>query len=78
MPNKQNEIEKKGNAIEVRIYAEDPFNNFFPGNGKLKYLREPTENPGVRIQTGIRDKDVISTFYDPMIAKLITYGSTRS
>jgi acetyl/propionyl-CoA carboxylase alpha subunit len=61
----------------VRIYAEDPFNGFLPGNGKLKYLREPVENKGVRIETGVRDKDVISTYYDPMIAKLITYGATR-
>jgi 3-methylcrotonyl-CoA carboxylase alpha subunit len=77
LPKKQSEINKKGNAIEVRIYAEDPFNGFLPGNGKLKYLREPVENQGVRIETGVRDKDVISTYYDPMIAKLITYGATR-
>lgn len=62
----------------MRIYAEDPFNNFLPGNGKLKYLREPLENNGVRIETGVRDKDEISTFYDPMISKLITYGPTRA
>lgn len=77
LPKKQSEINKKGNAIEVRIYAEDPFNNFLPGNGKLKYLREPIAHEGVRIETGVRDKDVISTFYDPMIAKLITYGKNR-
>lgn len=78
LPKKQSEINKKGNAIEVRIYAEDPFNGFLPGNGKLKYLREPAEHGGVRIQTGVRDKDVISTYYDPMISKLITYGATRA
>jgi len=39
LPKKQSEIEKKGNAIEVRIYAEDPFNNFLPGNGTLKYFK---------------------------------------
>lgn len=49
LPKKQSEINKKGNAIEVRIYAEDPFNGFLPGNGKLKYLREPAEHGGVRI-----------------------------
>ncbi len=78
LPKTQKEINKKGNAIEVRIYAEDPFNNFLPGNGTLKYLREPLENDGVRIETGVRDKDEISTFYDPMISKLITYGPTRA
>jgi 3-methylcrotonyl-CoA carboxylase alpha subunit len=78
LPKGQDEIGKKGKAIEVRIYAEDPFNGFLPGNGKLKYLREPLENAGVRIETGVRDKDVISTYYDPMIAKLITYGPTRA
>lgn len=78
LPKKQSEIEKKGNGIEVRIYAEDPFNNFLPGNGTLKYFKEPAAHEGVRIETGVREKDTISTFYDPMIAKLITYGKTRS
>lgn len=54
LPKKQHEINKKGNAIEVRIYAEDPFNNFLPGSGTLKYFKEPAENPGVRIETGVR------------------------
>lgn len=49
LPKTQEQIFKKGNAIEVRIYAEDPFNNFLPGSGKLKYLREPVANEGVRI-----------------------------
>ena len=78
LPKTQQEINKKGNAIEVRIYAEDPFNNFLPGSGKLKYLREPNPSDSVRIETGIRDKDTISTFYDPMIAKLVTYAPTRA
>ena len=77
LPKKQSEIQKKGSAIEVRIYAEDPFNNFLPGSGTLHYFREPLENKGVRIETGVREHDTISTFYDPMIAKLITYGETR-
>ena len=61
----------------MRIYAEDPFNNFMPGSGTLKYFKEPQENKGVRIETGVREHDTISTFYDPMIAKLITYAETR-
>ncbi|CAM6005213.1 unnamed protein product [Sphagnum balticum] len=78
LPKNQSEIKKKGNAIEVRIYAEDPFNNFLPGNGTLKYFKEPLESEGVRIETGVRERDTISTFYDPMIAKLITYGEDRA
>ena len=78
LPKKQNQINKKGNAIEVRIYSEDPFNNFLPGNGKLEYFKEPLKSEGVRIETGVREHDTISTFYDPMIAKLITYGKDRN
>jgi 3-methylcrotonyl-CoA carboxylase alpha subunit len=78
LPKKQSELNKKGNAIEVRIYSEDPFNNFLPGNGTLNFFREPKEAKGVRIETGVREKDTISTFYDPMIAKLITYGKDRT
>ena len=52
--------------------------NFLPGNGKLKYFKEPKDKEGVRIETGVREKDTISTFYDPMIAKLITYGKDRN
>ncbi len=74
LPKKQHEIEKKGKAIEVRIYSEDPFNNFLPNHGTLKYFKEPLAQEGVRIETGVRENDSISTFYDPMIAKLITYG----
>lgn len=77
LPKKQHEIQKNGNAIEVRIYSEDPFNNFLPNHGQLKYFKEPKEENGVRIETGVREHDTISTFYDPMIAKLITYAPTR-
>ena len=44
LPKKQSEIDKKGNAIEVRIYSEDPFNNFLPGNGTLQFFKEPQES----------------------------------
>lgn len=49
LPKKQHEIQKKGNAIEVRIYSEDPFNNFLPNHGTLKYFKQPAEQNGVRI-----------------------------
>lgn len=78
LPKKQEELKINGHAIEVRIYSEDPYNNFFPGNGKLSYLREPVEEPGrVRLETSIRQGDEISIFYDPMISKLICWGQDR-
>lgn len=62
----------------MRIYSENPFNGFLPGNGTLKYFRDAKEvGDKVRIETGVREGDTISTFYDPMIAKLITYADTR-
>lgn len=67
-----------GHAIEARIYAEDPDNNFLPGSGHIKFLREPKKIDNVvRIDTGVRENDVISTFYDPMISKLIVWGNDR-
>jgi len=77
LPKKQNELSINGHAIEVRLYSEDPYNGFLPGSGKISYLREPVEDAHTRIETGVREKDEISIFYDPMIAKLITYGRNR-
>lgn len=67
-----------GHAVEARIYSEDPFQKFLPANGKLKYLREPINSEIVRIDSGIREKDEISIFYDPMISKLIVWGKDRN
>lgn len=67
-----------GHAIETRIYAEDPDNNFLPRSGKIHVLREPIKKEGlVRIDTGVREGDEISIFYDPMISKLIVWGKDR-
>lgn len=64
--------------MEARIYAEDPENNFLPGSGKIYVLKEPAVSEDkVRIDTGVRQGDEISTFYDPMISKLIVHGETR-
>ena len=68
-----------GHAFEARIYAEDPDNGFLPGNGLIKVLKEPQAvEKQVRIDTGVRQGDVISTFYDPMISKLIVWGEDRN
>lgn len=64
--------------MEARIYSEDPENNFLPGSGKLQILREPKQiKDEVRVDTGVREGDTITTFYDPMISKLIVHAESR-
>lgn len=69
--------------MEARVYAEDPDMNFLPQSGTIHYLREPrhreSENPdeNVRVDTGVREGDEISIFFDPMISKLIVKGTDR-
>lgn len=72
----QADVNLQGHAIEVRLYAEDPFNNFLPSTGTIE-LFEQLARPGVRYDTGIVSGQEISPFYDPMIAKLITRGESR-
>ena len=74
---KQEDVRLKGWAIEARVYAEDPFRNFLPSIGRLVKYMPPQENEVVRVDTGIYEGGEVSMYYDPMIAKLITYGSTR-
>ncbi len=78
---KQKDIGINGWAVETRIYAEDPYRNFLPSIGRLRRMRFPAEGKldkgEVRIDTGVREGDEISMFYDPMIAKLITHGKDR-
>lgn len=73
---KQSDIRRCGHAIELRVYAEDPSNNFLPSTGKLETYREP-EGEGVRVDSGFTEGMDIPIFYDPMIAKLITHGNSR-
>ncbi|MGE3920603.1 MAG: acetyl-CoA carboxylase biotin carboxylase subunit [Gammaproteobacteria bacterium] len=77
LPHKQSEIKLQGHAFEVRIYAEDPNNQFLPSTGQINYCQFPIENENVRVDTGIEEGDTITPFYDPMIAKLITWSNTR-
>ena len=72
----QEQIKINGHAIECRINAEDPFNNFMPSTGRITHSLLPT-GPGVRIDTGVYPGFEITPFYDPMIAKLIVWGETR-
>eukprot|EP01100_Stratorugosa_tubuloviscum_P004906 TRINITY_DN2240_c1_g1_i1.p1 TRINITY_DN2240_c1_g1~~TRINITY_DN2240_c1_g1_i1.p1 ORF type:complete len:698 (+),score=367.81 TRINITY_DN2240_c1_g1_i1:93-2186(+) len=78
LPLKQEEIPLVGHAFEARIYAENPRNNFSPGTGKVVRLKQPeADGISVRIDTGIRQGDEVSVYYDPMIAKLIVHDVDR-
>ena len=74
----QNRITKSGHAIECRLYAEDPSKNFLPSPGKISKLKTPsTTSNNIRLDIGVDEGDEISFYYDPMIAKIISKGSTR-
>ena len=73
----QEDIAMKGHAIELRVYAEDPATNFLPDIGTLETYRLP-QGPGVRVDDGFEEGMEIPIYYDPMIAKLITYGENRA
>lgn len=75
---KQEEIKLTGWALESRVYAEDPYRNFLPSTGRLVRYLPPAESDAVRVDTGVYDGGEISMFYDPMIAKLVTYGKDRT
>ncbi|MCW8883694.1 MAG: acetyl/propionyl/methylcrotonyl-CoA carboxylase subunit alpha [Motiliproteus sp.] len=77
LPLSQQQIRVKGHAVEVRVYAEDPDNDFLPATGTLSYLRTPAENSHVRVDTGVIEGDEVSVYYDPMIAKLIVWDESR-
>ncbi|WP_127752470.1 acetyl/propionyl/methylcrotonyl-CoA carboxylase subunit alpha [Devosia sp. 1566] len=81
LPLTQDEVQRNGWAIESRLYAEDPYRNFLPSTGRLTRYRPPAQSHTpelvVRNDTGVFEGGVISTFYDPMIAKLCTWAPTR-
>jgi propionyl-CoA carboxylase alpha chain len=77
LPFRQKDVKLEGWAMEARLYAEDPFRNFLPSTGRLVKYREPRPGPDVRVDTGVHEGGEISMFYDPMIAKLCSYGKTR-
>ena len=76
LPFSQEDVVIKGHAIEVRIYSEDSLNNFLPHTGRISYLRPP-DGIGIREDSGVREGDTISIYYDPMISKLIAWGEDR-
>ena len=74
LPLKQSDLHINGHAIEVRLYAEDPHKGFLPSIGRLERLHLPNS---VRVDTGVREGDVVTPFYDPMIAKVVAHDATR-
>jgi acetyl-CoA carboxylase biotin carboxylase subunit len=73
----QEDVRMSGHAIECRIYAEDPENNFLPSPGKIRRLRIP-QGPGVRDDGGVFEGAEVSIFYDPMISKFAVWGRDRA
>ncbi len=77
IPFTQADLSQSGHAIECRLYAEDPDNQFLPSTGKLQVYREPV-GPGVRVDGGFCQGQDVSTYYDPMLSKLIVWAGSRS
>ena len=77
LPITQEQVPLRGHAIEVRLYAEDTEQDFLPASGTLALYREPASGEGRRVDSGVRQGDAISPFYDPMLAKLIAWGENR-
>jgi len=77
LQHKQEDVKLSGWAFEARVCSEDASKNFLPSTGWLSTYKEPIKNENVRVDTGVKEGCFITQFYDPMIAKLITYGKTR-
>ncbi len=77
LPFKQNDLQQNGHALEVRLYAEDAYNNFMPAIGEVLYFT-PYKEAGARFDSGIATGSAIDIYYDPMLAKIITHGADRS
>ena len=77
LPLEQEQVRINGHAFEARVYAEDPDNDFLPSTGTLGFLQAPEEYIHVRVDTGVRQGDEVSVYYDPMIAKLIVWDESR-
>jgi acetyl-CoA carboxylase biotin carboxylase subunit len=77
LPWAQSALTQRGHAIECRIYAEDPAQDFLPQAGQLLMYREPA-GPGIRVDAGVAEGGSVSVFYDPLLAKLIVHGESRA
>lgn len=72
----QEDLEIKGHAVELRVYAEDPMDSFLPSIGKLEVYRPPS-GEGIRVDDGFEEGMEVPIYYDPMLSKLVTYGESR-
>ncbi|EGC36023.1 methylcrotonyl-CoA carboxylase [Dictyostelium purpureum] len=77
LPLEQSDLKIHGHSFEARIYAENPDSDFLPGTGKLAHLSTPTPSSTLRVETGVRQGDEVSVYYDPMIAKLVVWHEDR-
>ena len=73
---KQEDLKINGHALELRVYAEDPLNDFLPSVGTLETYKLP-EGDGIRVDNGFEEGMHVPIYYDPMLSKLITYGKNR-
>lgn len=76
LPRRASDLTLRGHAIEARVYAEDPVNDFLPSVGRLIRLREPVSD--ARVDSGVRENDTVSSHYDAMLGKLIVWGEDRA
>ena len=77
LPQLQNEIVQHGCSLEARLYAEDPGRGYLPSVGRITHLRWPEAAPGLRLDMGVDAGDEVSSFYDPMLGKIIAWGESR-
>jgi len=78
LPLTQDQVKLNGHAFEARLYAEDPARGFLPATGRVSHLRWPATSEHLRIDTGIRAGDEVGMHYDPLLAKIITWGEDRA
>jgi len=77
LPRTQAQLSQRGCAVEARLYAEDPAHEYLPSVGQITHLRW-SERPGLRLDTGVESGDEVSTYYDPMLGKIIAWGESRA
>lgn len=77
LPKAQAQLRAKGHAVELRLYAEDPASGYLPSIGELSLLRFPLDLGDVRVDSGVRQGDIVSPHYDPLLAKIVAWGVDR-
>jgi 3-methylcrotonyl-CoA carboxylase alpha subunit len=77
LPQSQDSIVQRGFAVEARVYAEDPASDYLPSVGQIAHLRWPTSSAGMRLDTGVETGDEVSSYYDPMLGKIVAWSESR-